>query len=219
MIPKRHPSDVPANFRGSLSPIPLMALGPHIDPQEPYPTTLVVVERYTDLAELNPPLEEVPVKRTKPMILAVDDESINLELLASAFEDEYEVMFATSGQQALSLAARHLPDVVLLDLMMPRMDGFDVCAGLKARPATSRIPVMFITGLGDTAFETIGLELGAVDFISKPINPMAVRARVHNVIQIKLEMERLRTSCEMEQSLRADMLEEWAMTSRGKTAH
>jgi len=219
MSTKRHPNDVPANFRGSLSPIPLLAQPASSESIETLNRSIAVCEEGLEWESPTAPTEMVLAQRQKPLILAVDDESINLELIASAFEEEYDVLFATSGQQALSLAAQHMPDLILLDLMMPRMDGFDVCSGLKAVPATSNIPVMFITGLGDTAFETIGLELGAIDFISKPINPMAVRARVHNAIKLKMELEKLVTAAEMEKNLRTDLLEALVVTSQGRTTH
>ncbi len=118
-------------------------------------------------------------------ILVVDDEPVNIELIADIFEQEHEVLFAVNGEQALKLAATSAPDVILLDVMLPGMDGFEICSRLKADPLTRDIPVIFITGLGDTAAETKGLELGAMDYIAKPINPPVVRMRVSNQIELK----------------------------------
>ncbi len=121
----------------------------------------------------------------KPAILVVDDETINIELLADLLEDDYDVSFATGGEQALALAAGDRPDLILLDVLMPGMDGYDVCARLKQDVATAGIPVIFITALGDTEAETRGLDLGAVDYVTKPISPAIVRARIRNHIELK----------------------------------
>jgi diguanylate cyclase (GGDEF)-like protein len=118
-------------------------------------------------------------------ILIVDDDPSNVELLAQIFEEEYEVLFATSGERALEVAATSQPDLVLLDVLMPGIDGFQVCARLKANRATVGISVIFITGLGDMDAETRGLELGAVDYVTKPINPAVVRMRVRNQVELK----------------------------------
>ncbi len=131
-------------------------------------------------------LDETPAR-----LLVVDDEPVNIELLADIFEQDYDVLFAMNGQQALKLAATSAPDVILLDVMLPGMDGFEVCSLLKADPLTRDIPVIFITGMGDTAAETKGLELGAMDYIAKPINPPVVRMRVGNQIELKRARDQL----------------------------
>jgi len=118
-------------------------------------------------------------------LLIVDDDPSNVELLAELFDEDYEVLFATDGLKALELAARTMPDLVLLDVMMPGIDGFEVCRQLKANRATAQILVIFITGMGDMDAETRGLELGAVDYVSKPINPAVVRMRVRNQVELK----------------------------------
>jgi diguanylate cyclase (GGDEF)-like protein len=100
---------------------------------------------------------------------------------------------ATSGAQALALCALHRPDLVLLDVMMPDMDGYEVCTRLKADPATRDIPVIFVTAHNDEAAEARGLEVGAVDFISKPINPQIVRARVKTHVTLKAQSDLLRS--------------------------
>ncbi len=124
-------------------------------------------------------------------ILVVDDEPVNIELIADIFEQEHEVLFAVNGEQALKLAATSAPDVILLDVVLPGMDGFEICSRLKADPLTRDIPVIFITSLGDTAAETKGLELGAMDYIAKPINPPVVRMRVSNQIELKRARDQL----------------------------
>lgn len=121
----------------------------------------------------------------RPAILVVDDETINIELLADLLEDDYDVSFATGGEQALALAASDRPDLILLDVLMPGMDGYDVCARLKEDAVTAGIPVIFVTALGDTEAETRGLDLGAVDYVTKPISPAIVRARIRNHIELK----------------------------------
>jgi diguanylate cyclase (GGDEF)-like protein len=118
-------------------------------------------------------------------ILIVDDEPINIEVLAGILESDYEVVFATDGAQALELAETARPDLVLLDVVMPGMDGYEVCTRLKRNADTAGIPVIFATALGDRDAETRGLELGAVDYVTKPINPPTVRVRVRNHVELK----------------------------------
>jgi two-component system, sensor histidine kinase and response regulator len=115
---------------------------------------------------------------TQPTLLLVDDQPINIQVLYQAFAADYRVLMATGGEQALALCRSHLPDLVLLDVVMPSMDGHEVCRSLKADPATRDIPVIFVTASDQADQETLGLELGAVDFIGKPVNAAVVRARV-----------------------------------------
>jgi len=121
---------------------------------------------------------ERPVDVSRPRLLVVDDQPINIHLLYKAFHPEYQVFMATDGFQAVHLCRTHLPDLVLMDVVMPGMDGHEVCRRIKAYPETRDIPVIFVSAQDDPREETIGLEVGAVDFIVKPINPDAVRARV-----------------------------------------
>jgi len=118
-------------------------------------------------------------------ILIVDDDPSNVELLADIFDEDYEVLFATDGSKALELAVRSLPDLILLDVLMPGIDGFEVCRQLKESRSTAGISIIFITGMGDMEAETRGLELGAVDYVTKPINPAIVRMRVRNQVELK----------------------------------
>jgi signal transduction histidine kinase len=106
-------------------------------------------------------------------------------LLSDIFEEAFEVIVATEGLAALELALERKPDLILLDVMMPGMNGYEVCRRLKADSRTSNSSVIFITGLGNVADETRGLELGAVDYVTKPFNPAAVRARVNNQIKLR----------------------------------
>lgn len=124
-------------------------------------------------------------------ILVVDDEPTNIEVLADIFDDDYEILFATEGGKALEIAATAQPDVILLDVMMPIMDGHEVCRRLKMDRQTAGIPVIFITGLSDVAAETRGLELGAMDYVTKPFSPAVVKIRVRNQIELKCAKEQL----------------------------
>ncbi len=128
----------------------------------------------------------------KPKLLVVDDQPINIQVMYQAFAGEYQVFMATSGEQALSICKTNPPDLILLDVMMPGIDGFEVCRQLKDDDATAHIPVIFVTAHTDAAQETHGLSVGAVDFISKPVNPDVVRARVKTHLTLKFQSDLLR---------------------------
>jgi len=128
----------------------------------------------------------------RPRLLVVDDQRVNIQALFQAFQADHKVQMATSGEQALALCRSQPPDLVLLDVVMPGMDGFEVCQRLKADDATRDIPVIFVTGHHDEEAETRGLDVGAVDFISKPINPRIVRARVKTHLTMKRQSDLLR---------------------------
>nr|WP_225907922.1 diguanylate cyclase [Hyphomonas sediminis] len=121
----------------------------------------------------------------KATILIVDDEISNIEIINAILEDRYEICFATSGTQAIEVMRELQPDLVLLDVLMPGMDGFDVCRRVKNDPDLVDIPIIFTTGLGDTADEMKGLSLGAIDYVTKPIQPAILKARVSNHIELK----------------------------------
>ena len=128
----------------------------------------------------------------KSKILVVDDVPGNIQIVMQALKDEYSVVAATSGEKALALAmADPAPSMILLDVMMPGMDGYEVCRRLKENERTSGIPVMFITTLDEDINEEKGLDLGAVDYIAKPINPALVKKRVRNQLELKLYRDRL----------------------------
>ena len=114
----------------------------------------------------------------RPKLLIVDDQPINIHVIYQAFAEDYQVFMATGGFQAVHLCQQHLPDLVLLDVVMPGIDGYEVCRRLKADSRTRDIPVIFVTARSEPSQEARGLELGAADFIIKPINVEVARARV-----------------------------------------
>jgi putative two-component system response regulator len=121
----------------------------------------------------------------RPTVLVVDDTPENIHVLSGVLQDEYSVRVATGGEKAIAAArADPQPDLILLDVKMPVMDGYEVCRRLKNDYHTQRIPVIFVTGMGEAEDETRGFELGAVDYIVKPINPAIVRARVRTHVQL-----------------------------------
>ncbi len=123
-------------------------------------------------------------------ILVVDDNPENIHILAENLEKEYEVVFATTGEKAVEIAFSDVrPDLILLDIMMPGMDGYEVCSRLKASGETWDIPVIFVTAMGQELDETRGLNLGAVDFITKPFSMQVVQARVKAALRLKEEMD------------------------------
>lgn len=127
----------------------------------------------------------------KGRILIVDDERINRQVLVSLLDD-YECILAKDGEQALSRALSDTPpDLILLDVVMPKLDGYEVCRRLKKDTRSKDIPVIFITVKGKVEEETSGLELGAVDYIGKPFNPAIVKARVANHIELKRQRDLL----------------------------
>ncbi|WP_342620356.1 diguanylate cyclase [Rhodoferax sp. GW822-FHT02A01] len=128
----------------------------------------------------------------KPKLLVVDDQPINIQVMYRCFAGDYQVFMATSGEQALELCKGNPPDLILLDVVMPGLDGFEVCKRLKADETTSHIPIIFVTAHTDPAQETHGLNLGAVDFIAKPVNPDVVRARVKTHLTLKFQSDLLR---------------------------
>jgi len=130
--------------------------------------------------------------QARPCLLLVDDQPINIQVLYRIFSPDYRVLMATSGAKALELCRADPPDLVLLDVVMPEMDGYEVCRRLKSDEATCNIPVIFVTAHNDAAQETHGFEAGAVDFIAKPVNPATVRARVKTHLTLKHQSDLLR---------------------------
>jgi len=126
-------------------------------------------------------------------ILVVDDTPANLDLMAGLLQDRYRVKVAINGDKALQIArSESPPDLILLDIMMPGLSGYEVCEQLKQDPATRAIPIIFLTAMSATEDETRGLQLGAVDFITKPVNPPIVLARVATQLQLKAAADFLR---------------------------
>jgi len=117
-------------------------------------------------------------------VLIADDDGINRQVLASLLKPDHVVLLAKTGEQAIERAQRHLPDLIMLDVMMPDMDGYEVLRRLRADPATARIEVIFITGMGRPEDEAKGLKLGAADYITKPFNTTVVMARVATHLQV-----------------------------------
>lgn len=131
---------------------------------------------------------------SRATILVVDDTPDNLSLIGDLLRDQYKVKAATNGQRALSIAcAQPQPDLILLDIMMPVMDGYQVCRTLKNDPATRDIPVIFLTAKASDEDEEVGLQLGAVDYITKPISPPILLARIHNHLLLKASADFLRS--------------------------
>lgn len=129
--------------------------------------------------------------RERPRILIVDDIPANIKSLNAILADDYNVIFATDWRKGLELAGRMSPDIILLDIMMPDMDGYEICRRLKSDSETMEIPVIFITALDSAADEEKGLSFGAADYITKPFRPVIVRLRVRNHLQLKLQRDRL----------------------------
>jgi putative two-component system response regulator len=138
-------------------------------------------------------MDELSDLGSRPTVLVVDDTPDNLALISLLLKDVYNVKVAVSGEKALKIAfAAKPPDLILLDIMMPQMDGYEVCRQLKAAAATRDIPVIFVTARADEEDEQIGLELGAVDYITKPISPAILVARVKAQLTIKASADFLR---------------------------
>lgn len=130
---------------------------------------------------------------TRKRLLIVDDEPINIQTLYQIFRADYDVFMATSGEQALARCySSPMPDLVLLDVMMPDMDGSEVCCRLKADPVTASIPIIFVTAKVDPTDEAHALDIGGVDFITKPVNPTVVRARVRTHLTLKAQADLLK---------------------------
>jgi diguanylate cyclase (GGDEF)-like protein len=128
----------------------------------------------------------------RPRLLVVDDQAVNIQALYQIFAKDSEVFMATSGKQAIEVCRQKMPDLILLDVLMPDMDGIEVCQILKDDVETQNIPIIFVTSQDSPEEETRGLEVGAVDFITKPVNPAVVRARVKTHLTLKMQSDALR---------------------------
>ncbi len=132
------------------------------------------------------------VKSPKQRILIVDDAPENIKILGQALKPDHTISFATNGEQALRIArSENPPDLILLDIMMPGLDGYEVCRRLKADKKTLNIPVIFITAMSEEEDETRGLEIGAVDYITKPFSKAIVKARVRTHLELKRHQDML----------------------------
>ncbi len=131
------------------------------------------------------------VEERRETLLVVDDTAVNLDILLNLLGGEFDISVARDGASALRLAAKVRPRLILLDIMIPVMDGFEVCRRLKADPSTAEIPVIFITSLSQEFDEAHGLELGAVDYITRPFSPALVKARVHKHVELERHRDEL----------------------------
>lgn len=128
----------------------------------------------------------------KPYILIVDDSPTNIQILAASLKDKYQLKIATNGEMCIQIATQNpFPDLILLDVEMPGISGYDVCKKLKSSDETKSIPIIFVTGRQANEDEERGLKLGAVDYITKPIHPAIVSARVSTHITLKLQRDKL----------------------------
>jgi adenylate cyclase len=136
--------------------------------------------------------DSVPGSAAKPTILVVDDTPTNLALMVEILHPQYHTRIAINGLRALELLAAGPPvDLILLDVMMPGLDGYEVCARLKADPSTRHVPVIFISAMNEEEDETKGLDLGGVDYVTKPINPAIVKARIRTHLAVSEQARQL----------------------------
>lgn len=136
------------------------------------------------------------ISSSKPTVLVIDDIPENLTLMYQLLKDDYKVKGASSGVRGIALAETANPSLILLDIMMPEMDGYQVCQRLKSNPATCDIPVIFLTAKAERTDEQRGFELGAADYITKPINPKIVQARVKTHVSLKIASDILKSEKE-----------------------
>jgi putative two-component system response regulator len=134
-------------------------------------------------------------KESRPTLLVVDDEPINRQLLGEVLESTYRVLLAPDGETCLAMAGSAIdpPDLILLDILMPVMDGYEVCRRLKADPLTRHVPVIFVSAISDPYDESLGLEIGAVDFVHKPVSFPILLARVSTHLALKEQADLLRS--------------------------
>lgn len=128
----------------------------------------------------------------RPTVLVVDDTPFNLRMVAGLLQDQYQIKVSANGIKAINICQAAAPDLVLLDVMMPEIDGFEVCRRLKSDPRTAHVPIIFLTAIGDADKIAEGFELGAVDYVTKPIEPVILKARVAAAIRISLNHEHMR---------------------------
>jgi signal transduction histidine kinase len=145
------------------------------------------VSEYSLITSFTSSQNDTNTIQRKPLILVVDDVQDNLELLGSLLSMHgYQVSVAQSGSQALKMLKKRLPDVMLLDIQMPEMTGFDVCEQVKSQTETRDIPVIFITAQTEVSFIVQGFKAGAVDYVTKPFNPVELLARVQTHVELKM---------------------------------
>ncbi|QAZ66986.1 response regulator [Solidesulfovibrio carbinolicus] len=146
------------------------------------------------------------------LILLVDDTETNLDILVDALGEDYDVAVATDGPSALALAREQTPDLILLDIMMPGMDGYEVCRRLMADPATADTPVIFLTALTDVADKTRGFAAGGVDYVTKPFEPAEIKARARTHLSLRLARQELARQNEILEEKVRERTRELALT-------
>ena len=163
-------------------------------------------KRYDFLSNYNAvaQMDSIPIgtQEVRPKILAIDDTPANLMVLAAALSGEFTFQLASSGAAGLAMARAARPELILLDIMMPEMDGYETCRQLKGDPALAGIPIIFVTALTDHLSEVTGLELGAADYLHKPINIEIARQRIRNLV----EREALRHALELHRNRLEEMV-------------
>ncbi len=127
----------------------------------------------------------------KQSVLIVDDTIENIDVLEAILMEDYKLKAATKGKIALRIAEKSQPDIILLDIMMPEMDGYEVCEKLKANPLTSHIPVIFVTAMNEEKDEAKGFNVGAIDYITKPVSPIIVKARLRTHLALSNQQREL----------------------------
>jgi len=127
----------------------------------------------------------------KQSVLIVDDTTENIDVLEAILQEDYKIKAATRGKIALRIAEKSQPDIILLDIMMPEMDGYEVCEKLKANPLTSHIPIIFVTAMNEEKDEAKGFNVGAVDYVTKPVSPVIVRARLKTHLALSNQQREL----------------------------
>lgn len=143
-------------------------------------------------------IDEIGKQIAQPKLLIVDDQPLIIRMLHLIFEEDYEVFIATNGEDAIDFCQKNLPDLILMDVVMPGMNGYQACRELKSQTATENIPVIFITGHSDAMEEEQGLDAGAVDFICKTASPKVIKARVKTHITLKQQADLLRALTRMD---------------------
>ena len=136
-------------------------------------------------------IREVAMQEGRHKILIIDDTPANIQILNGFLQQDYNIFFSTNGPDGIRIARQELPDLILLDIMMPEMSGYEVCAIIKDDPLTRQIPVIFITAMSAEEDEEKGLDSGAIDFLTKPVSAPIVKARVKNHLELKRQRDEL----------------------------
>jgi hypothetical protein len=171
------------------APSPLAAADAAGAPASAQPTSLAPRSMASDVIGLAPPLSE---RLKKCTVLVVDDIPTNIEVIAGALKDDYSIKVAISGRKAIEIANAFPIDLILLDIMMPAMDGFETCRQLKANPATADIPIIFLSARDGVDDVVAGLRLGAVDYVSKPADPTILKARLSAHLTLSTALQDLK---------------------------